>query len=288
MPAGFAWFRAQVDNPRNRPQIERILPHAVEAEWSMPPDLSPAALAAHFSRGTPPGTITGLVAPHAAITQVVQPVAARGGFAGEDEGAFVNRVSERLRHKGRAVTPRDYERILLEQHPEVFYARAIPPEKAGEANKIVVLVVPVARSPVARLPFFSAGELGAMADELKAAASPLVDLQVVNPIYEEIDLRIGVAFRQDRSHRYYAAKLITELRHFVSPWLYRQSEPSDPGRKFHPAEFAALIQRLDWVECLAQCLVSRNGTEEHGEFGPSDRRKLCVLGEKIAIGLPNP
>ena len=67
--------------------------------------------------------------------------------------AFYGRVSERLRHKQRALTQWDYERIVLERFPEVYKAKCIPAGlsgNGGQPGRVGLVVIPDIRN---RFPF---------------------------------------------------------------------------------------------------------------------------------------
>jgi YD repeat-containing protein len=56
---------------------------------------------------------------------VVLPYDSFGGRVAEDDSTFYTRVSERLRHKDRAITLFDYERLVLEEFPEIYKVRCL-------------------------------------------------------------------------------------------------------------------------------------------------------------------
>jgi hypothetical protein len=60
------------------------------------------------------------------------PYSSFGGRETEDTTEFYQRVSERLRHKERAITIFDYERLVLESFPEVYKVECVNP--AGETE----------------------------------------------------------------------------------------------------------------------------------------------------------
>src|SRR5207244_8202393 len=94
--------------------------------------------------GVATGTITRLVQRNANIQKVTQPNASFGGRGPEDTTGYFRRSSERLRHRNRAVTPWDLERLVLEAFPDVFKVKCLPHTnangsfKAGEAALVIV------------------------------------------------------------------------------------------------------------------------------------------------------
>jgi hypothetical protein len=66
---------------------------------------------------------------HVLLARQVQipdaPYPSFGGRVTEDNAEFYNRVSERLRHKDRAITIFDYERLVLESFPDIYRVKCI-------------------------------------------------------------------------------------------------------------------------------------------------------------------
>ena len=54
----------------------------------------------------------------------------------ETASGWITRVAERLRHRARALTPWDCERLVLQAFPEVFKLKCIPRSETGEEPTI--------------------------------------------------------------------------------------------------------------------------------------------------------
>src|SRR5690606_38307786 len=92
----------------------------------------------------PPGTISKLLLADPAVKKIEQPVTSSGGKTLEDDASWYRWVSERLRHKQRAVSPWDYERLILEAFPEIYKVKCIPHARPGnELSPGHVMLVPV-------------------------------------------------------------------------------------------------------------------------------------------------
>ena len=150
MPDGLHWFQARVpDNVHAFPKTLSILSQAASATRTLQPagvefDIDPV----------PADTVTGPITPIAAIDSVAQPFSSSGGKGSEDERQFKARVSERLRHKGRAVSRWDYERLILERFPEVYKVKCLDQASLGNdpaEARVQLVVVP---NLAGRTPFF--------------------------------------------------------------------------------------------------------------------------------------
>jgi hypothetical protein len=200
-----------------------------------------------------------LVTPNPAIAKIVQPLPSAGGSPPEENEPFSLRVSERLRHKGRAISGPDYERLLLHQHPEVFSAHVLRPASVAEAGEVRMVVLPVVKTvPSDVPPVFLPGDLKVMATDLQGVAPLSARVRVLNPSYVWLTVIAEVQFRQDRSFQAYAAQLSADLNAFISPWLYAQSTVADPARSFRLSELTTYLRRLPYVEFLAACSLGRS------------------------------
>ena len=258
MPDGLVWLRVRTAAPAARLRVVQILPHAAPVAWVPPLGVAPADLTAHFAQPLPAGALNTLVLPNPAIAQIAQPLPSTGGAPPEQNEPFAMRVSERLRHKGRALAAPDYERLLLQQHPEVFSARVLRPDSVDEAGEVRIVVLPVVRTVPADVPpVFLPGDLRAMADGLEEVAPLSAQVRVLNPTYTWLTVHAAVQFRRDRSFQAYAAELSQDINAFVSPWLYDQSIVKEPVRSFRLSALTDHIRRqLAYVELLDRCLVT--------------------------------
>jgi hypothetical protein len=79
----------------------------------------------HFDSALAAESISKLKTAVAEVSKVQQPFASFDGKHKEIGSEFYTRVSERLRHKGRAITPWDYEHLILERFPSVYKVKCI-------------------------------------------------------------------------------------------------------------------------------------------------------------------
>lgn len=113
---GLTWLCASVkENANCIPQLVDIETQAVEAKFrDNNNDQS------HFENALPAGSISKMKTPVAEIKTVKQPFASFDGKHQEIGKEFYTRVSERLRHKGRAITAWDYEHLVLDRFPSIY------------------------------------------------------------------------------------------------------------------------------------------------------------------------
>ncbi len=202
------------------------------------------------------------------IKTVIQPYDSFGGLPNEDNPHFYRRISERLRHKGRAVALFDYEQLVLEAFPEVFKVKCIPhtfshiQSTGSEMIKDIhfapsyVTVVVVPNAQLTRLvdplrPTASRALLGRIESFLKARISPFVRLQVLNPIYENISTRCEVKFHEGRSPEYYREVLEKDLVQFLAPWAFDPTAQITFGGVIYLSSIVGFVERLAYVDFVS-------------------------------------
>ncbi|WP_299672934.1 hypothetical protein [uncultured Roseobacter sp.] len=154
----------------------------------------------------------------ASITEIPTPAEVRPP---EQRDAFVARVSERLRHRKRAVTPWDVERLVLDAFPEVWMAKCLagmrrddPDPAPGQAMLVVVRQPP--SEPSAQM--FDVGTLQRIRDYVQAHASGFAEIEVANPAYDRLYVRAKLAFDPYRDDGAMAQRLQRDLRRYLSVW----------------------------------------------------------------------
>lgn len=303
----FYWLRAAAvertpdESVRALPSIAQVYAQVVRARFK-----NKSNELSHLAQPLPAQTIAALAESRAEVKAVEQPLESFGGSLPETAGmAFYQRISERLRHKDRAVTVWDFEHLLLDHFPEVAVAKCIqhtryqPTVRASELapGYVTVAVVPDLRKRHGEpwpQPRFPKGDLDDMRDYLASKANLFVaygqgqeaHLQVVNPLYEQVDVRVHVAFRPEYTDKaYYEQQLAEELTHFISPWLADPSVPPLFGRVLERSQILQFIEERPYIDFVD---LSKNPDGTYKNF---QIRIVCVnvAGEVLgADGLPLP
>ena len=252
LPNGFHWFEAQVPDRINAfPDGIAIISQAVSATHLLQ---TPAS--EHLNDTLPADSITKLVIPLSAIDTVKQPYSSFGSKGQEDNTQFIKRVSERLRHKDRAVTMWDYERLVLEQFPDIYKVKCLnqtAQENDPAAAKVKLVVIP---NLINRTPFFplqpkvSQKLRWQIVDYLKDKVSPFVNFEVVNPRYEEIRYRVTLKFEQKESEGYYIRQLNRDIINYLSPWAYSNQADVKFGGAIHQSSLIHFITNLSYVDFI--------------------------------------
>lgn len=264
LPSGLHWIKASVAaHPEAVSQLIAVKPQAVEATFQdRGNDLS------HLATALPADIISKLEQRRAAIKAVAQPFASFGGRPRETGEAFYTRVSERLRHKQRAVTLYDYERLVLEAFPVVYKVKCIP--HTGEAGEhvpgaVTVIAVPNLRNQNAVDPLqprVSKNTLETIDDFLATHASGFIDLYVKNPQYEQVQADFKVTFQPGKDVGFYLKQLEEDVIRFLSPWLYEEGADLAFGGKIHRSWILDYIEERDYVDIVTDFTLNHIVGEE--------------------------
>jgi len=222
---GLAWI--QVSVPRESAafcDVIRIATQAVSARYwdGADPDT-------HFANGLPAGTIAKTLQAVPGLIEVVQPAASIGGRGPESANEFRTRVREHLRHKGRAVTPWDWERIVLQEFVSIWAVRCLSANELGadaRPGQVTLLVVPAPATPGidSLAPRAGVSTLEGVRAFLSVRADPFCRIDARSPAYRYLQVRTIVdldpAAEPGREIGILAQALVAE----IAPWSAGQTE----------------------------------------------------------------
>lgn len=212
-------------------------------------------------------TVKKAVTPDASIKKITQPYASFGGRKAEDETAFRTRVSERLRHRNRAITMWDYERLVLEAFPQIYKVKCLnhtryEPSETGVGiyrelapGHVTIVAVPnlLNNNAIDPLrPYTSLGELDLIRTYLEKHASEMVSLHVENPVFETISTEFSVRFRQGVDEAFYITQLQQELVKFLSPWAFEEGMDIAFGDRIHKSSLIDFVEERLYVDYVTE------------------------------------
>ncbi len=255
MPSGLHWIRGSViNNAGGVAWIKGLHAQAVAAVL----DVSATFDNAHLKGGLPPDSITRLQPSPLEVRELVQPYPSFGGREQETPSAFRTRVSERLRHKNRAITPRDIEYLVLEVFPDVAFVRCLSHTSLNPAldeeiqrtmpGHFTVIIVGQTQHPNQLVPRFSAARLTEIMNYLRTRTSPFITLVVRNPEVISISLHFEVAFQGTGSFEFFRNQLSTDLRGYLSPWTKAQGNVPSLSGQVYRSSAEAFVTSLSYVD----------------------------------------
>ena len=192
------------------------------------------------------------------IKKIEQPYPGKEGRTDETDDKFYTRVSEKLRHKGRAWSSWDYERLVLEKFPKVASVKCLPCYNCQangqvdmEPGHVTLVVVPdcqaIPQSNPLRPTIGKAMEKE-IADYISSKAPSFIQLHVVSPTYKEAKVHCNITLRKgitDTNH--YKNLINARLVEFLAPW----SSPETPEIEFKTNQNESHIQEfIEHLECV--------------------------------------
>jgi hypothetical protein len=241
--SGLIWLQIAVDKPARLAWLYEVRCGGARATRSSAAGIAPWV--------QPAGAIAALLKPNGKIAGVAQLFATEDGAPAEDIPGFRARVSERLRHKQRAISPLDFETHTLAAFPEIGDAKCLT---AAEANifgarpgEVVIVVAPVrdGAGNAATLPPARLDEIGTYL--LARSASSVAAVIVRNPAYERVRVSAWFDFPAGDLSVYWRA-VRQAIDDCIALWR------ADPARPLAIGEYSvdltsmrACLERLDCV-----------------------------------------
>ena len=247
----------------------------------------------------PSGTISKPVLPVASIKKVNQPFESFGGRGAEEPAMFYRRVSERLRHKDRAIALWDYERIVLEAFPEIYRVKCLnhtqyEPNETGTGiyrelapGNVTIVTVPNhqchnLRDPLQ--PYTSLGLLEEIAEYLQARLSCFIKLHVRNPQFEQIRVKCKLKLYEGYDETFYTKLLQDAIMNFLSPWAFVNEGSPSFGGKIYKSVLLDFIEEQKYVDYITDFELFH---DINGKKGTDDRNEIeGSMAVSILVSVP--
>ncbi|MFI7480970.1 baseplate J/gp47 family protein [Kocuria sp. M1R5S2] len=239
------WIRLVTDQPDRLGDVRDLVLDAVVAEFvsaAAEPALDPSSATA-----LPPGTVKGALTPIRGVKKVTNVASVRGRGPEQDHD-YLERASARTRHRGRALTPWDYEQLVALSFPEVAAVLCLPhTDRTGAAAPGSVGLVVVPDRPLDPRPRPSVSLSGRVVDALGplrpmgAAVHVLCPEYVPVTVVAEITLRRGIAALTGKE------AVISALEAVLHP---TGTTPVRWGRPLYASTLVAFLERLPVVDVV--------------------------------------
>ncbi|HRO45270.1 hypothetical protein [Agriterribacter sp.] len=266
LPKELHWIKASVSkNSKTVCETMGIYTQAIRATFTNEEGNDKLRL----SKSLAAGAISKLNEADANVKKLSQPFDSFGGRVPEAEGHFYVRISELLRHKGRAIQKFDYERLVLEAFPQLFKAKCINHSFALNAHEykndfpiapgyVLLAVIPdlnqlkAAQSFEPRVPV---SMLGDIQEYCKKRSSPFVRFRAMNPRYEKVHFCLKVKLIAGKDENYYKEKMKQDLREFLAPWAIGEYDKLRFGQCVGRSEVIRFLETRDYVDYIIDLLM---------------------------------
>lgn len=272
LPSGMFWVRVAVHEASDAVgRLQLVAAQATKAVFS-DQDNAPG----FSSTPLPPGTITQLATPDTAVKAISQPYPSFGGRGAEGPREFYRRVSERLRHKDRALDLWDYEHLILEAFPQIYKVKCLnhtcyePAGAAGAcggiyrelaAGHVTIVTLPNLAMQQQRDPLKPYTSLGLLEDIrafLQQRTSCFAQLHVKNPQFEEVWVRFKLKFIDGYDRAYYTTQLQQAITRFLSPWAFSGAVMPSFGGKIYKSALIHFVESQPYVDYVTDFQLFQN------------------------------
>jgi hypothetical protein len=291
MPAGVYWIKASLaKNSTAVSETIGLFAQAVRASFTNDAANDKNRLAQPLKEQS----VAKLQVADANVKQVQQPYSSFGGALPEDGGHYYIRISELLRHKGRAVQKFDYERLALEAFPQLFKAKCITHSLGLDAGQykndfplapgyVLLALIPdlnklaAAQSFEPKLP---ASLIETITAYLRQRTSPFVRLKVMNPRYEKINFCLSVVLVKGKDSVYYRERLKQDLREFLAPWAVGQYDKLTFGECVNRSDIIRFLETREYIDYITRLQMSGEADNQLAdEICPVSPRSILIAGD---------
>lgn len=273
----YLWIRATISKAYDTvSKFTNIHAQAVEVSF-----LNNDNTLAHLDKGMPAETISKLEERLATVKNVTQPYASFDGLPKESDLDFYRRVSERLRHKNRAITLWDYEHLVLQEFNYLHKIKCLnhsTNESFKAPGEVLLVAIPnIIDQNVYDIykPRLSQSKLNAIETYINKLNTLHVEAKVVSPDYEPVAFTLDAKFYEGLDANYYAKQLRNDLTQYLSPWAFDREQPIPFGNALYASEVIFYIENLDYVDYIKDFKMSHAGGEKD-EIIPTDQKSILT------------
>ncbi|MCG2418342.1 baseplate J/gp47 family protein [Aequorivita sp. F47161] len=287
LPSGMVWLRAK-SNKHFDAVCRFINIHAqvITATFNNKEnDLS------HLENGLPSNTISKLTERDSSIKKVIQPYNSFGGHPQESDESYYRRVSERIRHRDRAITLWDYEHLILEKFPEVYKVKCLNHTKNDDYHapgNVAIVVIPNTKNNNAFdvfQPRLSTAKRNEIRDYINELNTFFVSAEIINPDYEEVEVSLSVKFNVGFDENFYTKQLEEDIKKYLSPWAFSDTSALNFGVSFHRNKLISYLENQHYIDFLEDVVVKHRTSEsdpytEKTNVIPANPKAILVSAKK--------
>lgn len=282
---GLVWIRAKSQRSYDAVcKIQGIYTQAVLATFeNQDNDL------AHLENGLEANTISKLITRVPQVKEVEQPYNSFDGKYKEADTEFYRRVSERLRHKHRAITQWDYESLVLQEFPEVFKVKCLNHTSENSymaPGHVTLMVVPNIRNKNAfdvYQPRVSRASLGRIQNYVNELNTMHVKAQVINPNYKEAKIQTKVKFFEPYDETFYMKQLDEDIKKYISPWAFTEAKDIDFNVELNVNQLIAYLEQLYYVDYIDEIKILVDDILQKKSLIEVDPKSILVSAKQHQI-----
>lgn len=254
------WLAVSVeDNTDTFPNLEQVETQAVQVTF-----LDENNEAGHLNAALPAGSITKLTDKLPGVKSLIQPVASNFGKMQENGPDYYSRVSERMRHKNRAVNNWDYERLILEAFPFVYKVKCLNNYHAGHLAIGHVTLIPILdltnkdrAFKSERIPLASYVQLLNIERFVRSKTSAFVKVHVISPRLDYLRVSCKVKFNKGVDKGRHLQQLNEDVVRYLSPWATGDHESLSFSTKIYASSIIDFIGKRTYVDYVTDLCLNQ-------------------------------
>lgn len=272
--SGLLWVKASV--MANTDAVCKIID--IKAQGALAELVQSEQEGIEFKNLLPSGTISKLKLSDSAIKSISQPSDSTGGRMRESDPDYYQRVSERLRHKQRAISIWDYEHLILQEFPSIYQTKCLNHTGFYEKNEenifcenfpghVTLICIPDLKNKTNINPLRPYTPIATLTDIslfLEKLKNPFAQLHVVNPLFEEVQLEFEVRFHDNMDEVFYRNLLDLEIEQFLCPWAWDSSQKITFGGKINKSTLINFVEERPYVDFLSCFKIHHIIRDEEG------------------------
>lgn len=285
LPKDFTWIK--VRSNKEYCAVSKVIGIYAQAESASFSDQGNEL--SHLQNGLPAETISKMVNRISTVKSVSQPFSSFGGVPAESDAAYFRRISERLRHKNRAITIWDYEQLVLQKFPEIYKVKCLNHTSDNSflspGNIRLVVIPDIVNQNVFDIyePRVSQAKLNEIAAFVNNLNSIHVKAVVINPVYEEVKVSLKVKFHKGFDENYFKKVLQEDVTKLLSPWAFDNKVRIDFGISLHRSALINYIEKLDYVDYIEEVELRKEGKIQKNVVAPSSPKAILVSAKEHKI-----
>lgn len=229
----------------------------------------------------PAETISGFLETRSDVNGVFQPFPSFGGRPLESKKYYYTRIAERLKHKNRAITPEDYEKIVLDRFPYLFQVKCINhfshPDFVKKGLLKLIVVPKLNQEDTFYAPKVDYNQLSKIGEYIRSSCSPYAQIEVISPVYERVKVILKVVFEGSSNAGENVKKLENDLTKFICPWFSKNQSEMNFGGGIERDDILSFVDSLSYVRFVTKLSVivlhNINGKFDISDSASNEGRK---------------
>ncbi len=272
LDADLYWLRVSViQNINASARLNTICTQVLTATWEFVHEEQ-----AFLKKKLPAFTISNSEENIQGIQSITQPMPSFGGIPAEEDRSFYVRVSERLRHKQRAITAWDYERLILEKFPQVYKATCLPNMTSNNlqaSGSVLIIVTPRINIENQQNlePQVSSEVLYEIKSYMQQFVSPFVKLEIRNPSYEKVKIICDVKLTRGYN---YLQQLNEDINTYLTASMIGNRKTVELGGRINSSDILSFMRTLNYIDFITKFSMLQTAQDFRGQYQLHDTANL--------------